>query len=99
MNQGATVAYFPHPIDTSAVILPPQLIELTERLAEHAHDTWALRRMGEGWVHGPKRDDGARQHPCLVPYAELPDSEKEYDRQAALATVRAVLALGYRITP
>ena len=37
-------------------------------------------------------------HPCLVPYEDLPESEKEYDRNAALGTIRAVIACGYRIT-
>jgi hypothetical protein len=72
-------------------------LALTERLAEHSHDTWAQQRISEGWTYGPRRDDAAKQHPDLIPYAELPESEKEYDRQAALGTIRAIIALGYRI--
>ena len=90
--------YRPTPIDTSNVTLSPKLVHLTERLAENAHDIWAAQRIGEGWSSGKKRDDKARKHPCLIPYADLPDSEKEYDRQAALGTLRAILALGFRIT-
>ena len=89
--------YQPAPIDASAVVLPPGLQGLTERLAENAHDLWAKQRFKEGWSWGPKRDDAAKKHSCLVPYAQLPESEKEYDRQAALGTLRAILALGYRI--
>jgi hypothetical protein len=89
--------YRPAPIDASKVVLPAELVTLTERLAENAHDLWAVQRMKDGWSWGPKRDDAARKHPCLVPYAELPDTEKEYDRQAALGTLRAILALGYRV--
>jgi RyR domain len=87
----------PRPIDTSAVRLPPGLEALTERLAEHAHDLWGLQRLAEGWRYGPERDDVAKHHPGLVPYADLPDAEKEYDRQTALGTLRAIIALGYRI--
>ncbi len=89
--------YQPAPIDASAVVLPAELQGLTERLAENAHDLWARQRFKEGWSWGPKRDDAAKKHPCLVPYAQLPESEKEYDRQAALGTLRAILGLGYRI--
>jgi hypothetical protein len=91
------VNYTPAPIDTSAVQPPPELVALTERLAEHAHDLWAQQRLREGWTHGPQRDDTAKKHPCLVPYAALPESEKQYDRQAVLGTLKAILALGYRI--
>lgn len=91
--------YTPHPIDTSAAQLSPALIELTERLAENAHDLWAAQRLSDGWTHGPNRDDAAKKHPCLVPYADLPGAEKEYDRIAALGTLKAILALGYTVTP
>ena len=91
------MSYQPKPIETQQVVLPPALKALTEQLAEHVHDTWARQRFQDGWTWGPKRDDAARQHPCLVPYAQLPDSEKEYDRQVAMQTLKAILALGYRI--
>lgn len=90
--------YHPTPIDTSGIQLPPGLLALTERLAENAHDLWALQRFQDGWTYGPQRDDAARKHPCLVPYADLPDSEKAYDRAAALGTLKAILALGYTVT-
>ncbi len=87
----------PHPIDTSRVALSKELLELTERLAENAHDIWATRRMSEGWTYGLKRDDAAKKHPDLVPYSALVESEKEYDRQTAMETLKAIKALGYRI--
>ena len=93
------MAYIPHPIDTSRIVLSPVLAQLTERLAENAHDLWAAQRIKDGWKYGPRRDDRRREHPCLVPYADLPESEKEYDRQTALGSLRAILALGYRIEP
>lgn len=91
------MSYEPKPIDTSAVSLDEGLLELTELLAKNAHDIWARQRMAEGWTWGPERNDAEKKHPDLVPYEELSDSEKEYDRNAALATLKAICALGYRI--
>jgi hypothetical protein len=91
--------YEPRPIDTSTIELSTELKQLTEQLAENAHDNWAKRRLSEGWTWGPERDDAAKKHPYLVPYGELPESEKHYDRDTAMETLRAILALGYRIRP
>ena len=93
------MTYQPHPLSTEGVELPPELLALTERLAENSHDLWAAQRLGQGWRHGPQRDDAQKLHPCLVPYGQLPESEKEYDRIAALGTLKTILRLGYRILP
>ena len=89
--------YQPAPIDISGVTLTTEIEELTELLARNAHELWAQQRLADGWTYGPQRDDSAKKHPCLVPYEVLPESEKEYDRHAALGTLKAILALGYRI--
>lgn len=89
--------YEPDPIDTSKVQLSDEIIELTEQLAENAHEVWAQRRKNEGWTHGPRRDQDKKTHPSLVPYKELPEEEKEYDRRTAMETLKVLLALGYRI--
>jgi hypothetical protein len=89
--------YDPNPINTTAVKLPDDLVALTERLAENAHDLWAEQRLRDGWRHGPRRDDGRKEHPGLVPYADLDESEREYDRRNAMETLKAIVALGYRI--
>ncbi len=91
--------YLPAPIDTASVILPPELDQLTERLAENTHDIWARQRLNDGWVWGAQRDDAAKKHPCLVPYDQLPESEKEYDRVVVLGVLRTILSLGYKIEP
>jgi RyR domain len=93
------MTYQPSPIVTADVTLPPPLVELTERLAEHAHDVWARERLAQGWTYGPRRDDAAKEHPCLVPYDQLAESEKQYDRNAALETLKAIRALGFTIEP
>ncbi len=91
-------AYTPTPIDTTGVTLSADLVALTERLAEHAHEVWSAQRLADGWVLGPTRDDLAKTHPCLVAYDALPESERVYDRNAALGTLKAILAMGYEIT-
>jgi ryanodine receptor 2 len=72
---------------------------LADFLAEKVHDLWAAQRLSEGWAVGDKRDDDAKLHPCLKPFGELPESEKEYDRIVALGVVREILKLGYQIIP
>jgi ryanodine receptor 2 len=90
--------YQPKVLDTSGVELPASLRGLLEKLAENTHEVWATTRIEQGWTHGPTRDDANKRHPCLVPYAELPESEKEYDRRTAVETLKAILALGYTIS-
>ncbi len=92
-------SYQPTPIKTDSIELPRHVLELTEKLAESAHDHWALLRLQQGWSYGSQRDDAEKKHPDLVPYADLPDSEKEYDRKTVIETVKAIIALGYDITP
>ena len=89
--------YEPKPIDTGKIELSDELLTLTERIAENVHDVWAANRIAEGWTYGKKRSDELKQNPCLVPYAKLPESEKEYDRNTALGTLKLVIALGYKI--
>lgn len=91
------MSYQPNPIDTSKVMLPKELLRLTERLAENTHDNWARQRIAEGWTRGPKRNDAKKKHPDLIPYKALPESEKEYDRKSAMETLKAIIALGYGI--
>lgn len=77
--------------------LPDNLTPLIEALAENVHDTWAAGRIADGWSYGPERNDSLKQHPCLVPYNELPESEKAYDRNTAKATIAFILSQGYSI--
>ena len=87
------------PISTEGVTLPPELGALVEQLAENNHDHWARQRINEGWTYGPQRDDARKTHPDLVPYGELPEEEKEYDRISVVETLKVILMLGYDIVP
>ena len=89
--------YLPQPVDTSQVELPQELIDLGEAIAENVHDVWAQGRLSEGWTYGPVRDDQKKQTPCLVPYSDLPESEKAYDRNTAFETLKFILAKGFKI--
>ena len=89
--------YEPKPIDTVDVILPEELLSLTEKIAENVHDVWAAGRISEGWTYGEKKDAEKKVTPLLVPYSELPESEKEYDRNTALETIKLIIKMGYRI--
>ena len=90
--------YEPKPIDTSDVILSKEILDLCEKLSENTHNVWAVSRLAQGWTYGEKRDDVLKQTPCLVPYNDLPDSEKEYDRNTALETIKLIIKLGFKIT-
>ena len=89
--------YKPAPIDTSHVELSPEIRQLTEVLARNAHEVWAQERLAQGWRFGPERHDTRKEHPSLIAYEQLPESEKTYDRNTAMGTLKALLALGYRI--
>ena len=91
-------SYVPQPMDTSDIQLPEQLNELVEQMAKNVHEVWAESRMREGWSYGEQRNDALKQHPCLIPYEELPDSEREYDRSTALQTLKLICKLGFKIS-
>jgi hypothetical protein len=91
------MSYQPAPIDVGHVELSPEICALTERLAKNAHEVWARERMAQGWRFGPERNDQRKQHPSLIPYEQLSESEKVYDRNTAMGTLKAVEALGYQI--
>ena len=90
--------YNPVLVDTTDVVLPEELLALTEKIAENVHDVWAVGRMAEGWVYGPVKDLEKKTTPQLVAYEELPDEEKAYDRNTALETLKLIVKLGYSIT-
>ena len=91
-------SYYPQPVDTSDIQLPEELNELIEKMARNVHDVWARSRMDQGWTFGEKRNDELKQHPCLIPYEDLPEIEKAYDRDTALNTLKLIVKSGYVIS-
>lgn len=72
--------------------------QLLEKLAEQVHITWMNQRIKEGWSYGPVRNDEKKQTPCIVPYKNLPEIEKEYDRITARTVINTLQNEGYIIT-
>lgn len=89
--------YEPHPLNLENIPLTDDLVELQEAIAENAHEVWAAARKAEGWTYGPVRNDALKQHPDMLPYSALPDSEKEYDRLMAINTIKLVKKLGWEL--
>lgn len=89
--------YSPKPIDTSDVVLPQELAPLVEKMAKNVHEVWAQSRMSQGWTYGKVRNDEQKKHPCLIPYEELPEEEKVYDRNTALETLKLITKSGFNI--
>ncbi|XP_045306090.1 ryanodine receptor 3 isoform X10 [Leopardus geoffroyi] len=90
-------SFIPCPIDTSQVVLPPHLEKIRDRLAENIHELWGMNKIELGWTFGKTRDDNKRQHPCLVEFSKLPETEKNYNLQMSTETLKTLLALGCHI--
>jgi len=94
---GRKKTYKPQPIDTSAVVLDEEILALTETLARNTHDVWALRKLAEGWKPGKTLSNEQMTTPHLVPYEDLPEEIKQYDRSTAVETLKLIIALGYEV--
>lgn len=90
-------AYEPHPINLNDVSLSDELTDLQEAIAENAHEIWAKARADEGWTYGTERNDKKKENPDMVAYCSLPESEKLYDREMAMQTLKLVKKLGFDI--
>lgn len=95
---GNAKTYTPKPINTDDVILPKEIEMLAESLAEQVHENWSLSRVKDGWTYGKQRNDEKKTTPCLVPYNELPETEKEYDRITATQTLKFIVKQGFKIS-
>ena len=91
-------SYVPQPMDTSDVQLPYELNVLVEQMAKNVHEVWAQSRINQGWTYGEERSDALKTHPCLIPYEDLPEVEKDYDRDTALGTLKLINKLGFKIS-
>lgn len=97
-NFGGVIRYDPQPdVMLAGVELEESEEELIEPIAEVLHDGWAQKRFADGWVYGDHRDDDKKIHPDLVPYSDLPESEKDYDRYSARIVLTLLERLGVRM--
>ena len=90
--------YIPKPAQTDDIVLSEELNGLVEAMAKNVHEVWAESRISQGWTYGPERNDVLKHHPCLIPYEELPEVEKAYDRDTAIGTLKLICKLGFKIT-
>ncbi len=90
--------YIPQPVETGNITLPKELQSLVEDMAKNVHEVWAESRISQGWTYGEQRNDELKQHPCLVPYEDLPEVEKAYDRDTSVETLKLILKLGFNIS-
>ena len=90
--------YQPSPMDTSDICLPDELNVLVEQIAKNVHEVWAKNRIDQGWNYGEVRSDIFKLHPCLISYEELPEIEKEYDRNTAFETLKFICKMGFKIS-
>ena len=90
--------YIPNPVDTEQIQLQKELEYLVEEMAKNVHEVWSKTRIEQGWTYGEKRDDVLKQHPCLIPYEELPEEEKVYDRNSSVETLKLIMKLGFKIS-
>lgn len=97
VNTTDRFVYEPYPICLDDVQLEDDLTELQEAIAENAHEIWAKARTDQGWTYGPERNDQKKETPDMVPYCNLPESEKLYDREMAMQTLKLVKKLGFEI--
>lgn len=97
MKNTVLKGFNPQPHDTSNVELSEELIQLAEIMAENVHNVWAKTRIKQGWTYGPERNDAKKTHPCIVPYEQLSEEEKEYDRNTSMETLKFIICKGFRI--
>lgn len=45
----------------------------------NSHDCWLEEKQETGWKYGPVKDAEKKEHPCCVPYEELPAEQKAKD--------------------
>ncbi|XP_047193492.1 ryanodine receptor 3 isoform X2 [Scophthalmus maximus] len=91
-------SFIPTPVETSQIVMPPHLEKVRDKLAENIHELWGMNKIELGWSYGKRiRDDNKRQHPCLVDFSKLPETEKNYNLQMSTETLKTLLALGCRV--
>ncbi|MDD1762949.1 MAG: hypothetical protein LUQ59_12025, partial [Methanothrix sp.] len=78
----------------SAPSFTPEELEI---LSELEHGRWNIERLRSGWRPGTKRDDTAKIHDCLVAWDKLPESIKDYDRDAVKAFPEILANAGFEI--
>lgn len=64
----------------SAVAGVSFVIENPDSSPEDLHNSWLRQKETDGWVYGPVKDAELKEHPCMVPYDDLPEQQKAKDK-------------------
>lgn len=77
----------------------PRQVEFTveeiEKLAKMEHERWWAQKQAAGYVLGPVKNDVEKTHPCMVPWEQLPEAEREKDREQVRAIPKRMAAAGF----
>jgi hypothetical protein len=81
---------------------PPKLFEFTpeeiETMAVMEHERWMKSKKAEGWTYAPSpRNDENKTHPCLRHWGELPEVEKDKDRETVRAIAEFLVEIGFEV--
>ncbi len=93
---------------TSCALVPAPLIDPTgplfeftedelEDLARLEHDRWVAEKVRTGWRYGPERDDDRKIHPLIVDWEQLPESERDKDREPVREVPVMLAGAGFEI--
>jgi hypothetical protein len=63
---------------------------LAENGPRESHESWLREKAETGWKHGPVKDPEKKEHPCIVPYEDLPPEQRRKDA-IFVSTVSVVL--------
>jgi hypothetical protein len=66
-------------------------------LSELEHERWVKDKLNAGWKGAAKTDKGKKLHKALVPWADLPDEEKEKDREMVRGIPRILAKAGFAV--
>jgi class 3 adenylate cyclase len=81
-------------LDPLEIRITPEQLEV---LSRREHDRWADDRKRHGWTYAPTRDNAKKHHPCLVPWEDLPEVEKEKDRAVVRQLAEQVARAKFRV--
>lgn len=60
-----------------------------------SHASWLREKEATGWKYGPTKDPEKKEHPCFVPYDQLPPEQQAKDDVFTHVVTVVASALGY----
>ena len=59
-----------------------------------SHESWLAEKLADGWKYGPVKDPARKEHPCCIPYNELPEQQKAKDYLFGAVAVSTFIVAG-----